>query len=80
MDVQLTGHLVVHLATTGQCYSGGLWGAGMGGDRSWEEDVHPCRQPAFIPLLTATSMMVDMFVGDWLILKFRQSRQESYSL
>lgn len=51
----------------------------MGDDRSWEENVHHCRQH-LSHRLTAMSMMVDTFVGDWLILKFRQGRQESYSL
>lgn len=71
--------LELHLVTTGQCYSvdvlGGsgdlVWGAIGAGRKMFT----PADSQHLSHRLAAASMMVEMFVGDWLMLKFRQGRQ-----
>lgn len=71
--------LELHLVTTGQCYSVDV--PGSSGDQIW--GVIGGGRKIFIPAdsqllshrLAAASMTVEMFVGDWLIVKFRQGGQ-----
>ena len=71
--------LDLHLVTTGKHYAMDV--PGGSGDLVW--GLIAAGRKMFIPAdsqhlshrLAAASMMVKMFVGDWLILKFRQGRQ-----
>lgn len=50
MNVQVTGAAFNHHRAVLLCgCTGGFRGTDAEGDRSWKEDVHPCREPAFSP-------------------------------
>lgn len=66
--------LELHLVTTGQCYSVdvlGFWGL-IGSGRNMFVPADSQHLPY---CLAAASMMAEVFVSDWLTLKFRQGRQ-----